>query len=71
MLRDYTALRAALVRLDDLPPGAEHDQAVADLREGLRALSAADASRLCADIQRTAVARHVREDSAALRPPSA
>ena len=69
MPRDYRTLLAALQRLDALPPGPVHDLAVEDLRASLRALSPADAARLCADVQRAALARHAREDKAATRPP--
>ena len=69
MLRDYRALTDALLHLDTLPPGPEHDQAVTDLSAALRALSPGDASRLYADIQRAVLARQAREDAAA-RPPA-
>src|SRR5688500_1003783 len=36
--RDYRTLLAALTRLEALPPGPEHDRAVAELRYALRAL---------------------------------
>ena len=60
MPSDYPSLLAALERLDGLPPGLEHDRAVEELRASLRDLTAADAGRLCADVQRAATARHAR-----------
>jgi hypothetical protein len=66
--RDYPTLLAALEHLDALPPGLEHERAVDQLREWVKALSPAEVGRLCADVQRAALARHARE--AAARPPS-
>ena len=57
MPSDHRSLLAALERLDTLPPGPEHKQAVEELRAALRGLPAAEVGRLFEDLQRAALAR--------------